>query len=110
VPGSGYEMRCSGCAIVHEVWTGADRCREHGEPWTYQQYVCPSCLQLKSRQTVTCCRPDPLVCEACGSDLVPWSGRVWHEGTAGPEHVDGPCPRCGRTLRETDSPRIARWD
>jgi hypothetical protein len=107
-------MHCSGCGAVHEISTGADRCLDHGEPWAYEQFVCPSCLLLKSRSTNSCCHPDPLVCEVCGSELKPWTGKVWlertPEGHVGPEHVEGPCPRCGQTVTERDSSLIALWD
>src|SRR4051794_34148378 len=106
MPGSGFKMRCSGCETVHEISTGVSWCPEHHEEWIYEQYVCPSCLTLKSRQTPYCCREEGLVCEVCVSELAPWTGRVWHEqtpdGLTGPEHVDGPCPQCGQIVSEKD--------
>jgi hypothetical protein len=80
----------------------------------WEQYTCPTCLKLKSRQTAYCCREEDLVCETCGSELIPWTGRVWHEqrpdGLTGPERVEGPCPRCGQTVSERDSARLILWD
>ncbi|MGH2966124.1 MAG: hypothetical protein ACRDMH_12210 [Solirubrobacterales bacterium] len=114
MPGSGFEMHCSGCGSVHEISTGDDSCLEHGNRWEYNQYVCPTCLLIKSRSTLTCCDPEPAVCEVCGSGLTPWTGRVWHERTPDGmpirERVGGPCPRCGETVTERDSSVMILWD
>src|SRR4051794_1761771 len=93
VPGSGFDLKCSGCGRVHEILTGASYCWNHrGVVWSWEQYQCPSCQMLMSRQSDFCCREQGLTCERCGSDLEQWPGRVWLEtqpdGMTGPEHVE----------------------
>lgn len=107
MPGSIFQLYCPGCRTTHEIHTGASYCWNHaGVPWDYEQYQCPKCRLLKSRQSEFCCREEGLVCETCGSDLEPWSGRVYFEegrdGMTGPERVRGPCPKCGHELNESE--------
>jgi hypothetical protein len=114
MPGSMFDLECSGCGKVHSIHTGADLCHEHRAPWSYEQFVCETCQLLASRRETSCTHREPLTCEDCGSQLVPWSGRVLLEkqrdGMSGPEHVAGPCPACGAELTEQHSQMIGLWD
>lgn len=113
MPGSMYELECSGCHVVHEMSTGAGWCHEHNQSWEYRQWVCTRCQALKSEPAGCHFTPPPL-CDRCGGELVAWAGRVFFERTdgtrPGTERVEGPCPRCGTILRETDSPLLGLWD
>src|SRR4051794_26077823 len=73
MPGSLFELNCHGCGAAHPISTGESTCWNHGERWSYEQWVCPKCQLLKSRATDFCCGEDELVCESCGSELIRWT-------------------------------------
>lgn len=115
MPGSIHELRCPGCQKVQQFETGTSYCWDHSTSWEYEQWTCPRCEQLVSRQSDFCCRELGPVCERCGGELKPWSGRVWHErdreGWVGAERVAGPCPACDTIITEGDTTGlISIWD
>jgi hypothetical protein len=120
MPGSLFEINCRGCGAVHPISTGESTCWTHvGQRWSYEQWVCPRCKLLKSRQSEFCCREEELICETCRSELMRWSGRVWFDrtvdGMPSGERVDGPCPRCRYPMSSRDPApdgrmHIGLWD
>lgn len=114
MPGSLFELVCPGCGNVHEMSTGVDYCIDHGAQWHYEQMVCTHCRRLRS-WPAGCHFDTHGRCEECGTKLSGWAGCVWFE-QSGPEpwqqqeRVEGPCPSCARTLRESDSRIQGLWD
>lgn len=112
MPGSMFELECRGCQAVHEMSTGAGWCDEHSQGWEYRQRVCTSCQLFASEPAG--CHFQPKPCDRCGGGRVTWVGRVFFERTdetsPGIERVEGPCPRCGTTLGESDSAMLGLWD
>ena len=113
MPGNFFILRCPGCASAPEITTGSGFHVETKTPWEYKQFVCPSCLTIESRA-----RPDVFengeTCQGCGTALVPWAGRGWHDrdpdGVVLGEHVEGPCPRCATTIRDANVTAVGEWD
>ena len=113
MPGSLFELVCPSCGAVHEISTGASRCIEHGQPWSYEQVVCARCQQLSSQAVGCHFEREP--CSDCDGPVNSWSGRVFFERTGSEpweqrERVEGPCPACGATLHESDTRIQGLWD
>ncbi len=112
MPGSLCAPKCPGCGTVHEMRTGAGTCHEHGQPFAMEQWVCPSCLRIRSLAVSECCETER-DCEECGATLLPWAGEVWFApGEVGMrrECISGPCPVCGTTITKRDSTLFGLWD
>jgi hypothetical protein len=117
MPGSVVVLHCHRCHTSHELHTGASLCWDHGEEWSYEQFVCVPCNRVVSVQTPHCCGGRDKTCERCGGRLTPWAGRVWHErtpeGHVGAERIEGPCPGCGEELTrvgEDGAIAVGLWD